>query len=223
MSSCTTSRDLPSNVWWLYMWKNELSPFPCDFLHIKFLLVLHLETCQAMSDDYRLENELSPLPCHFLHIKFLVLHLETCQAISDDCISDKLNYLPSLWIFTYKMSSCTTSRDLPCNVWWVYMWQTELSPLHCDFLDIKVLLVLHLETCQAMSDDCISDKLNYLPFLVNFYIKISSCTTSRKLPSNVWWLYKWQTELSPLPCDFLHIIFSFTTSRDLPSNVWWLY
>jgi hypothetical protein len=135
MSSCTTSRDLPCNVWWVYMWQTELSPLHCDFLHIKVLLVLHLETCQAMSDDYRLENELSPLPCHFLHIKFLVLHLETCQALSND-----------------------------------YRWETELSPLPCYFLDIKFLLVLHLETSQAMSDYFISDKLNYLPYLVTFYI-----------------------------------------------------
>jgi hypothetical protein len=159
--------------------------------------------------------------------------------MSDDSISDKLNYLPYLVIFTYKIYSCTTSRnlptmsddctlmhssdiawqvsrcstrrhvickkwqgkgdnsvchlyshrtllgksldvvlqfllilrrttsrDLPSNVWWLYQWQTKLSPLPCDFLHIKFLLVLHLESCQAMSDDCISDKLNYLPYLV---------------------------------------------------------
>ena len=138
ISSCTTSRNLPSNVWWLYQWQTELSPLPCDFLHIKCLIVLHLETCQAMSDD---------------------------------CISDKLNYLPYLvWHFTYKISSSTTSRNLPSNVWWLYQWQTELSPLPCEYLHIKCLLVLHLETCQAMSADCISDKLNYLPYLVTFYI-----------------------------------------------------
>jgi hypothetical protein len=156
ISSCTTSRDLPTNVCWLHNWQTELSPLPCDFLHIKCLLVLHLETCQAMSDDcisdklnylpylvnlssnvwwlYQWQTKLSPFPCDFLHIKFLlVLHLETFQ----ECL---------------------------------YQWQTELSPLLCDILHIKFLLILHLETSQAMSDDCISDKLNYLPYLVTFYI-----------------------------------------------------
>jgi hypothetical protein len=61
----------------------------------------------------------------------------------------------TLWLFRYKISSCTTCRDLPSNVWWLYQWQTELSPLPCDFLHIKFLLVLHLEACQAMSDDCL--------------------------------------------------------------------
>ena len=114
ISPYTTSRNLPSNVWWLHKWQTELSPLHCDFLHIKFLLVLHLETCQAMSDDYRWETELSPLPCHFLHIKYLlVLHLENCQAMSDDCISDKLNYLPYLvtsnvWLYSDKISYIVT-------------------------------------------------------------------------------------------------------------------
>ena len=130
ISSCTISRNLPSNVWWLYHWQTELYPLPCDILQIQFLLVLHLETCQAMS----------------LSVTNWIISL-------------------TLWLFTYKISSCTTSRNLPSNVWWLYHWQTELSPLPCDILHIKFLLVLHLETCQAMSDDCISDKLNYLPWI----------------------------------------------------------
>ena len=191
MSYCTTSRDLPSNVWWLHKWQTELSPLPCDFLHIKFLLVLLLETCQPMSADciidklnylpylvnlssnvwwlYQWQTELSPLHCDFLHIKcLLILHLDTCQAMSDDFISDKLNYLP--YIVTFLHIKFLLVLHLETFQECLYQWQTELSPLLCDFLHIKFLLILHLETSQAMSDDCISDKLNYIPYIVTFYI-----------------------------------------------------
>jgi hypothetical protein len=164
MSSCTASRDLPSNVWWLYRWETELSPLPSDFLHVKFLLV----RSQGKGDNS---------VCH------LYSH-QTLLGKSLDAVQEDILYIKSHKV-TYKMSSCTASRDLPSNVWWLYRWETELSPLPSDFLHVKFLLVLHLETCKAMSDDCISDKLNCLPYLVTFTDKISSCTTSRDLPCNV--------------------------------------
>jgi hypothetical protein len=143
MSSCTTSRDLPSNVWWLYTWGTELSPLPCDFLQIKYLLLLHLETWNnfiCKKSQCKGDNSV----CHWCSYQTLLG--KSLDVVQEDMLyvkSDKIReiiqfvtYTVSLTLslFTYKISSCTTSRDLPSNVWWLYKWQTELSPLSCHFL-----------------------------------------------------------------------------------------
>jgi hypothetical protein len=122
----------------------------------------------------------------------------------------------TLWLFTCKISSCTTSRDFLSNVWWqsldvvqedisyvkshkvreIIQFLTYTVISHC--LTSRDLHVLHLETCQqCLMTVSVTNWIVSLTLWLFIY-KISSCTTSRDLPSNVWWLYKWETELSPM-------------------------
>jgi hypothetical protein len=64
----------------------------------------------------------------------------------------------TLWLFTYKMSSCTTSRNLPSNVWWLHKWQTELSPLHCDFICKKSQVMGDNSVCHWYSHQILLGK-----------------------------------------------------------------
>jgi hypothetical protein len=85
-----------------------------------------------------------------------VCHLcshQTLLSKSLDAVQKEILYVKSHKVREI-IQFLTDTRDLPSNVWWLYMWETELSTLSCDFLHIKCLLVLHLENCQAMSDDC---------------------------------------------------------------------
>jgi hypothetical protein len=157
---------MSSNVCWLHRWQTELSPLPCDFLHIKFLLVLHLENCKAMSDDCISENWIISLTLWIFTYKMSCSHKvkEIIQFLTDshqtllgkflDVVQEEILYV-----------KCHNVREIFQFVTYAVIRHcTELSPLPCEFLHIKCLVVLHLETSQAMSDDCISEKLNYHPY-----------------------------------------------------------
>jgi hypothetical protein len=104
-----------------------------------------------------------------------------------------------------KISSCTTPRDWPSNVWWLYQWQTELSPLCCDFLHIECLLVLHQES-QCKGDNSVCHIYSHQTLLGKSLDAVQEeivYVKGHKVSETI----QFVTYTVILPCDFLHVKF----------------